>query len=322
MPDLPAPGILPPSGRKCREENAMTYSIVARDPQTKELGVAVQSRYFASGRVVPWAEPGVGAVATQAFTDTSYGPLGLALMRGGFPAQAALTALVAADDDPAIRQVAMIDASGGIAARTGGRCVAEAGQAGADGVSAQANMMERDTVWGAMLEAYQGADGSLGERLLAALQGAQSEGGDIRGRQSAGIVVVSGSRQDPPWSRTVDLRVDDHPDPVGEIGRLLRLQMAFHHMETATEAMARGDPIAAAAAMDQAKPLAPDDDQVAFTRGGILMATGRVEEGRREFDQAIRANPRWAVFLRRFAAAGFVPNDPAFLDAMLPLRSE
>jgi hypothetical protein len=118
----------------------------------------------------------------------------------------------------------------------------------------------------------------------------------------------------------VDVRVDDHPDPVREIDRLLRLHTAFHHMESATEAMGHGDPVAAAAAMDAAKPLAPDDDQVAFTRGGILMAAGRVEEGRREFDQAVEANPRWPVFLRRFAEAGFVPNDPAFLDAMLPLE--
>jgi uncharacterized Ntn-hydrolase superfamily protein len=300
----------------------MTYSIVARDPETGELGVAVQSRYFASGRVVPWAEPAVGAVATQAFAETSYGPLGLALMRAGLSAPIALRALIAADDDAAIRQVAMIDAAGAVATHTGARCVAAAGQAGADGVSAQANMMERDTVWDAMLVAYNGTPGPLAERLLASLQAAESEGGDIRGRQSAGMIVVSGSRQDPAWSRTVDLRVDDHPDPVAELGRLLGLHTAFDYMETATEAMGRGDPMAAAAAMDLAKPLAPDDDQVAFTRGGMLMASGRVEEGRQDFDQALRANPRWPVFLRRFAEAGFVPNDPAFLDAMLPLASD
>jgi uncharacterized Ntn-hydrolase superfamily protein len=300
----------------------MTYSIVARDPATGEMGVAVQSRYFAVGSVVPWAEAGVGAVATQAFTEQRYGPLGLELMRGGHSAPAPLRALLAGDDGEAIRQVAMVDSTGAVAAHTGSRCVAAAGHVGGDGVSAQANMMERDTVWAAMLAAYGSGEGPLADRMLAALHAAEAEGGDIRGRQSAALVVVSGSRQDPPWSLMVDIRVDDHPTPVAEIERLLRLQTAFRHMDSATEAMTRGDPMAAAAAMDAAKPLAPDDDQIAFVRGGMLMGAGRVEEARQEFDQAVRANPRWPVFLRRFAEAGFLPNDPAFMDAMLPLESE
>jgi uncharacterized Ntn-hydrolase superfamily protein len=294
----------------------MTYSIVARDALTGELGVAVQSRYFGAGSGVPWAEPGVGAVATQAFTEERYGPLGLALMRGGLSAPDALRALLAGDDGEPLRQVAMVDGAGVVAAHTGSRCVAAAGHAGGDGVSAQANMMERDTVWEAMVGTYGSAEGSLAERLLAALRAAEREGGDIRGRQSAAVIVVSGSRQDPPWKRTVDVRVDDHPDPVTEIGRLLRLLEAYRLMEMANDAAVQGDLVSAADAMDQAAQLAPDNDQVAFRRGGSLMAVGRVEEGRAELQRARLTNPRWPIFLRRLAAAGLLPDDPGFLDAM------
>lgn len=295
----------------------MTYSIVARDQATGELGVAVQSRYFGVGSVVPWAEPGVGAVATQSFTESRYGPLGLALMRGGHSAPDALRALVAGDDGEALRQVAMVDASGRVAAHTGSRCVAAAGQVTGDGVSAQANMMERDTVWSAMLAAYRSSKGWLAERLLTALRAAEAEGGDIRGRQSAALIVVSGSRHDPPWQRTVDVRVDDSKDPVAEIDRLLRLHAAFRLMEEADDAAAKGDLPSAAAAMDRAAILAPDDDQVAFRRGGALIAVGRSQDGRAEIERARLVNPRWPLFLRRLAAAGLLPDDPAFLEAVM-----
>jgi uncharacterized Ntn-hydrolase superfamily protein len=298
----------------------MTYSIVARDSATRELGVAVQSRYFAVGSVVPWAEPGVGAVATQSFAEVRYGPLGLALMRGSHSASDALRALLAGDGEESLRQVAMVDAAGMVAAHTGSRCVEAAGHVPGDGVSAQGNMMERDTVWPAMLAAFGASGGPLANRLLAALEAAEGEGGDIRGRQSAALIVVSGSRQDLPWMRKVDVRVDDHPDPVTEMGRLIRLNTAFRLMEQAADAATTGDFLAAAAAMDQASPLAPDDDQVAFRHGGALMAVGRIDEGRAELERALLANPRWAVFLRRFAAKGFLPDDPAFLDAVLPLE--
>jgi uncharacterized Ntn-hydrolase superfamily protein len=297
----------------------MTYSIVARDPATGELGVAVQTRYFAAGSGVPWAEPGVGAVATQSFIEERYGPLGLTLMRGGHSAKDALRALLAGDKGEPLRQVAMVDAAGGVAAHTGSRCVAAAGHFGGDGVSAQANMMERDTVWEAMVAAYGSAEGSLGERMLAALLAAEREGGDIRGRQSAAVIVVSGSRQDPPWERTVDVRVDDHLDPVTEIGRLLRLQKAYQLMELANDSAARGNLVAAADAMDRAASLGPHNDQLAFRRGEALMAVGRVEEGRAELERAREANPRWPVFLRRLAAVGFLRDDPAFLDSMFPI---
>ena len=206
----------------------MTFSIAARDPDTGELGVAVQTRWFNVGAVVPWAEPGVGAVATQSFAEISYGPKGLALMRDGAPAAEGLERMRAEDEGRETRQVAMVDAAGTVAVFTGSGCVAEAGSATGEGVTAQANMMERATVWDAMLGAYEGGAGDLADRLMAALRAAEAEGGDMRGRQSAALVVVPAEGD--PWARRFDLRVEDHRDPVGELARVLTLARAYEHL--------------------------------------------------------------------------------------------
>jgi len=201
-----------------------TYSIVARDSATGELGVAVQSHWFSVGAVVPWAEAGVGAVATQSFIDPSYGALGLDLMRAGKSAPEALAALLAADAQRDVRQVGMVDARGRVARHTGRLCIPAAGdQAGAQYV-VQANLMERATVWPAMARAFEAATGDLAERLMAALEAAEAEGGDIRGRQSAALLVVKAHSTGRPWAdRRFDLRVEDHPEPLPELRRLLRL---------------------------------------------------------------------------------------------------
>ena len=193
-----------------------TYSIVARDPDTGQLGVAVQSHWFSVGALVPWAEAGVGAVATQSLVDPSYGPLGLDLMRAGRSAPQSLEGLLVADAHPEIRQVAMIDADGDVAAHTGTNCIPHAGHVTGEDFSVQANLMDRDTVPEAMATAFRRADGDLAARMLAALRAAQDEGGDIRGEQSAALLVVSGTPTGRPWSDVVvDLRVEDHD----EIGR-------------------------------------------------------------------------------------------------------
>lgn len=200
----------------------MTYSIAARDPRTGELGAAVQSHWFAAGELVPWAEAGVGAVATQALVGVGYGPLGLDLMRGGKRAPQALRALLAADEGEMHRQVAMVDPAGEVAAHTGSRCLREAGHRTGDGYSVQANMMLRDTVWDAMAEAFEKSTGPLTYRLLAALDAAEAEGGDVRGRQAAGILVVKDAPSGRPWEDVVvHLRVDDHPAPLEELRRLV-----------------------------------------------------------------------------------------------------
>lgn len=219
-----------------------TYSIVARDPATGEMGVAVQSHWFSVGAIVPWAEAGVGAVATQSFVEPSYGPLGLALMRAGRSAPEALKALVSTDAGEAVRQVAMVDAEGRVAAHTGANAIFAAGHREGEGYSTQANMMENATVWDAMARAFESAEGDLAERLLAALEAAEGEGGDLRGRQSAAIVVVSATSTGKPWvDRKFDLRVEDHPTPVPELRRLVRLQRAYNALNEGDGLVTAGD---------------------------------------------------------------------------------
>jgi uncharacterized Ntn-hydrolase superfamily protein len=206
----------------------MTYSIIARDPDSGAVGVAVQSRYFSVGAVVPWAEAGVGAVATQSFVDPSYGPLGVELMRHGKSAPDALEALVAHDLEAAYRQVAMIDMMGRVAVHTGERCLEAAGHCVGEHVAAQANLMARETVWGAMIEAFMGTEGDLAIRFLAALDAAEREGGDRRGKQSAAMLIVRAQPTGKLWlDRIVDLRVEDHAEPVDELKRLLVLHRQY-----------------------------------------------------------------------------------------------
>ncbi len=203
----------------------MTYSIVARDPGTGELGVAVQTGTFGVGVGVPWAEAGVGAVATQSITEHSYGPFGLELMKAGRTAEEALAGLVASDAKQRFRQVGMVDSHGNAAAHTGDGCIRDCGDLVGDGFTVQANMMASDTVWPAMATAYEAASGSLARRLLAALEAAEREGGDFRGAQSAAIRVVQSEPTGFVWKgRVSNLRVDDHVDPVGELRRLLDLE--------------------------------------------------------------------------------------------------
>ncbi len=294
----------------------MTYSIVARDPETGELGVAVQTRWPNVGSVVPWAEPGVGAVATQSFSEESYGPLGLARMREGASAQEALDRLLADDAGRDVRQVGMVDATGRAAAFTGARCVFAAGHVIGAGVSIQANMMERPTVWPAMASAYASTAGALADRLMAALQAAESEGGDVRGRQSAALLVVPA--MGPAWATRYDLRVEDHRTPLEELARLLRLARAYEAFDRSEAPAEAGDIPTAAAALEEAHALAPDDDQITLWTAMFLAGAGRLPEARQLFAQATRAEPRSAEHLRRFLAAGHLPEEVGpIIDALL-----
>jgi uncharacterized Ntn-hydrolase superfamily protein len=215
----------------------VTYSIVARDPETGDMGVAVQSHYFASGGIVAWAEAGVGVVATQSIAEPGYGPRGLEAMRSGASAPQALEGLLLTDSMAAVRQVAMLDASGRVAVHTGPECIAEAGHRIDEQVSAQANLMARPTVWEAMAAAFRASRApDLASRMVDVLDAAEAEGGDIRGRQSAALLVVDGERSDRPWDhRLVDLRVDDHPEPLVELRRLLERHYASQLMAGALQ---------------------------------------------------------------------------------------
>jgi uncharacterized Ntn-hydrolase superfamily protein len=301
----------------------MTYSIVAHDPATGELGVAVQTRWPNVRASVPWAEAGVGAVATQSFTEESYGPLGLGRLRAGSSAPEALAALLAADPGRDVRQVGMVDATGGADAWTGARCVPFAGHVVGDGVSIQANMMERSTVWPAMAAAYQSslAGGApLVDRLLAALRAAESEGGDVRGRQSAALIVVPASG--PAWKRVVDLGVADSRAPLDELERLIRLERAYQAFDATEELALRGDLAGAAVLMEQAHALAPDDAQITLWTALFYAGSGRMDEGRSLFREAAAAEPRSSEHLRRFLAAGALPEAAApLIDALEASRT-
>jgi uncharacterized Ntn-hydrolase superfamily protein len=289
---------------------ALTYSIVARDASSGELGVAVQSHYFGVGSLVSWAEAGVGAVATQSTIEPAYGPRGLELMQSGLSAPAALDRLLADDRQEDVRQVAIVDRAGRVAVHTGGRCIAEAGHRVGEQVSAQANMMARPTVWDAMLDAFRRASGDLGDRLLAALDAAEAEGGDLRGRQSAALLVVAprGSGR-PSEDRLVDVRVDDHPEPVNELRRLLALGRAYSRVDTGDELAARGDTEAALAEYAAAHHEQPDSIELAFWHGAYLAAVGREDEAREILRQVFDGRAGWAELLRRLPAAGLFPDD-------------
>ncbi len=297
-----------------------TYSIVARDPVSGELGVAVQSHWFSVGSIVPWAEAGVGAVATQSFVDPSYGPLGLDLMRAGKTSAEALAALLAADANAAVRQVAMVDSSGRVAVHTGARCIAAAGDATGDGFSVQANMMESSAVWPAMKTAFETADGDLADRLLAALDAAQAAGGDIRGRQAAALLVVRGTGTGRPWAdRRFDLRVEDDPRPLDELHRLLRVARAYEHMNRGDELASAGDMAEAGREYAAAAAMVPSIAELPFWHAVTLAADGRLDEARPLFARVFAAEPAWRELVRRLPAAGLLPDDQALVDAIVAI---
>jgi uncharacterized Ntn-hydrolase superfamily protein len=304
----------------------MTYSIVARDPATGQLGIGVQSHYFAAGAAVPWAEAGVGAVATQSVPDLGYGPKGLALMRSGVSAPDALARLVAEDEMAPLRQVAMVDATGALAVHTGAACVPAAQDATGEQVSVQANMMLRDTVVAAMLTTYASSEGSLARRMLAALEAAEAEGGDARGRQAAGMLVVSGEQSDAPWDHVLlNVRVDDSDDPLTELRRLIG-------MSEGAAAMSSTFPLLFAPELDESTSTALEAaletlDRVQTTYGtgnyeptfwkSVLLAkAGRIDAARAALATCRAGRPEWAEFVRHLGGSG-IPHDPAIIDALL-----
>ncbi|WP_338867536.1 DUF1028 domain-containing protein [Myxococcus stipitatus] len=294
-----------------------TYSIVARDPVTGDLGVAVQSHWFSVGTSVPWAEAGVGAVATQSFVDPTYGRLGLDFMRAGRSAPETLKGLLAADGASDVRQVGMVDAQGRVAAHTGKNNIAAAGHLMGEGFTVQANMMEKDTVWPAMAKAFRESKGDLAERMLVALEAAEAQGGDIRGKQSAAIIVVSGKATGRPWvDRRFDLRVEDHPEPVKELRRLITLQRAYNAMNEGDLALERKDTDGALAAYSTAAKLAPGNAEMLFWHAISLVSLGRVDEAMPLLNRAYAADPRWKELVTRLPAAGLLPNDPKLLGRL------
>lgn len=317
QPDQSAPVVRP----------VATYSIIARDNTTGEMGAAVQSHWFSVGSVVPWARQGVGVVATQSLADVRYGPLGLDLMAAGRTAPEALGALTTGDPQAAVRQVAMIDARGGVAVHTGDRCIAQASdlifdQPGFYTVSCQANLMENSGVPEAMRDAFKATPGDLSERLMAALEAAEAAGGDIRGRQSAAMIVVPGGPPTlQPWSeKTIDIRVEDDPNPLGELRRLLIIARGYAAMNAGDRALERGDVPAALAAYETAESLIPDNVEPSFWTGVSLANAGRIDEALPRFATCYAANPNWRETLQRLVPAGLLTVDPATLKRLLAAK--
>jgi uncharacterized Ntn-hydrolase superfamily protein len=310
--------VLLPAVARARDPLAHTYSIVARDPVTGDFGVAVQSHWFQVGPSVPWAEAGVGAVATQSFVKIEYGPKGLELMRQGKSAQEALDQLLAQDPQKDVRQVAMVDAQGRVAAWTGPKCIAAAGHRTGNGYSVQANLMDKPTVWPAMAKAFESAKGDLADRLMAALEAAEREGGDIRGRQSAALLVVRARSTGEPWSdRKIDLRVDDNPLPLVELRRLLDLHRAYEEMNLGDDAMAKNDVQAALGHYTRATEIAPSIAELPFWQAVTLFVAGQEDKALALFKEVFAREPRWARLVPRLPAAGLLPDDPKKIERIL-----
>jgi uncharacterized Ntn-hydrolase superfamily protein len=295
-----------------------TFSIVARDPQTGEIGVAVQSHWFSVGATVPWAEAGVGAVATQSFVDPSYGKLGLDLMRLGKSAPDTLKALLAGDQSPEVRQVAMIDSQGRVAAHTGKMNIQAAGNHVGDGYSVQANLMSNDQIWPAMASAFEQTKGDLADRMLAALDAAQAAGGDIRGRQSAALIVVSGKSTGKPWQdRIFDLRVDDSPEPLKELRRLVTLQRAYNHMNAGDLAVEHKDSEGALREYGAAERLVPDNAEMVYWHAVALVNMNRLDDALPLFRRVFAADRNWVTLTPRLAKVGLIPDDQALITRIV-----
>lgn len=295
----------------------MTYSIVARDPATRRFGIAVQSHAFTVGPIVPWAEAGVGAIATQATVNVAFGPIGLEMLRNGWSAERIVAALVAGDEHPEIRQLGVVDRDGRAAAHTGADCILACGHVIGDGFTTQGNLLESDAVWQALAPAYQAALAEglpLSERLLRALEAAEAAGGDVRGRQSAAILIVGDEPAPAAWrGRRMDLRVEDHADPVPELRRLVNLWEAQDLLDDESDA-ARGG-MSEAERYAEARRRAPDFWELAFWTAIELARRGEMEAAQREMAAAIAADGHWRTTLEHLAAGGRV--DPELARQLL-----
>lgn len=270
----------------------------------------MQSHWFSVGTVVTWGEAGVGVVATQAFANVSFGPRGLQLLKQGMGAKLALDNLIASDEAREMRQLAIVDAKGGVATYTGRKCIPSAGHViGADH-SVQANLMINDRVWPAMDRAFRSAEGALSERMLLALEAGEATGGDIRGRQSAALLVVRGKSTGNSWEdRLVDLRVDDSAEPLAELRRLLDVHQAYEQMNQGDVALEKGDMAQAKENYSSAERLFPENEEMRFWHAVTLASNGLLEESLPLFKDVFRKNENWRVLAKRL-----VPNGQLLVD--------
>lgn len=297
---------------------AHTYSIVACDPETGEIGVAVQSHWFSVGSIVSWAEAGAGAIATQSFVNVSFGPRGLALLREGKSAGDVLDMLIQSDEARDVRQLAIVDSRGNVAAYTGEKCIADAGQFVGKNYSVQANMVLNDTVWPAMSKAFESAKGPLAERMVAALEAAQNAGGDIRGQQSAAVLVVKIKSSGKSWEdKLVDLRVDDNPVPVKEIKRLLKVHRAYEFMNAGDLAIEKNDIEGALKAYGQAEQMFPENLEMKYWHAISLANVGLVDDALPIFHDVFQKDKNWKLLTKRLPEVGLLTIEKKALKRIL-----
>jgi len=295
-----------------------TYSIVALDETTGELGVAVQSHWFSVGFLVPWAKAGVGAVATQSFVKVDYGPDGLQLMESGITAVDALKTLTSKDEGEAVRQVGMIDIKGNVAAHTGSRCIKYAGHIVGKNYSVQANMMANGTVPKAMAVAFEKTKGDLADRMMAALEAAEAEGGDIRGKQSAAMVIVSGEPSGVDWKDTkLSLRIEDHPTPLIELKRLIRVHRAYQHANMGDHYMETEEIDKALIEYSKAAEYYPENAELPYWSAVALANGGRLEEALPVFRSVFQRNPDLKTMTPRLVKSGLLPDDKSLISKIM-----
>ncbi|EMR01284.1 DUF1028 domain-containing protein [Cesiribacter andamanensis] len=298
---------------------AHTYSIVARDSATGEMAVGVQSHWFSVGTVVSWAEAGVGAIATQSFANVSFGPRGLALLREGKSPQQVLDELLRDDEAREYRQVAIIDPQGRVAVHTGNKCVDYAGHTSGTNFSVQANMMLNDKVWPAMAKSFEkNKNLPLAERVLAAMQAGQAAGGDIRGQQSAAILVVKGQSSNKPWEdKLIDLRVDDNPQPLQELERLLRVFRAYEHMNRGDLAIEKGNMQEAMQEYTAAEKMFPNNIEMQYWHAITLANGGKTAEAAAMLKKIFKKDKNWQEMTRRLPKAGLLQVSEKELKQLL-----
>ena len=297
-----------------------TYSIVAYDSTTGQFGAAVQSHWFKVADVI-WLKPGVGAVATQSLVDFTYGPLGLEMMKNGKSAKQALEGLLVSDPDNNVRQVAIIDKNGLIATHTGDKCIAEAGHQVGKNYSVQANLMRNNTVWSAMAEAFENTEGDLAERMMAALEAAEAEGGDIRGKQSAAMMVVSGEPTGMSWiDNIVDIRVDDSPAPLPELRRLLNVTRAYNYMNEGDVLITEKKFDEANIAYSKAAELAPGNMEILFWQAATLVGVGESEKALPIFREVFKTDESWRELVPRLVKAELLPDDKEIIKQIMELQ--
>lgn len=303
------------------EPLAHTFSIVARDPNTGEIGVAVQSHWFSVGTSVSWAEAGVGAVATQSFTNKSFGLRGLALLKHGLTARQALDSLLATDEGREVRQVAIVDNKGNVACHTGKNCIDYAGDIQGSGFSVQSNMMLTNKVPRAMAEAFEKSTGkSLPERMLLALEAAQGAGGDIRGQQSAAIIVVPGTSAGELWNeRTTDLRVDDNSAPIKELRRLYTVQVAYQHMNNGDLAVEKNDMGRAMREYNAAMKMFPQNLEMQYWTAITLANNKQVAKAAPILKKVFAQDPNWKELTRRLPKVNLLTVSESDLKRILSL---